>query len=80
MIRVLAILDLWQEERGGGSCNIAPPRENKRTKKPGRSRVKKKKLKKLETPLLEQHYSEKITKSDKNKTLKLPHNELRNIK
>ena len=38
------------------------------------------KLKELETILLEQHYPERIIKPDTNKALKIPQNELRNVK
>ena len=38
------------------------------------------KLKELETVLLEQHYPERIIKGIKNKALKIPKNELRNVK
>ena len=38
------------------------------------------KLKELETPLLEQHYPERIIKAGINKDLKIPQNELRNLK
>ena len=38
------------------------------------------KLKELETILLEQHYPERIIKAGINKALKIPQNELRNVK
>ena len=38
------------------------------------------KLKELETPLLELHYQESIIKAGVNKVLKIPQNELRNLK
>ena len=38
------------------------------------------KLKELETLLLEQHYPERIIKAGINKALKIPQNELRNVK
>ena len=38
------------------------------------------KLKELETLLLEQHYPERIIKAGINKALKMPQNELRNVK
>ena len=38
------------------------------------------KLKELETPLLELHYQESIVKAGVNKALKIPQNELRNLK
>ena len=38
------------------------------------------KLKELETLLLEQHYPERIIKAGINKDLKIPQNELRNVK
>ena len=38
------------------------------------------KLKELETMLLEQHYPERIIKAGINKALKIPQNELRNLK
>ena len=37
-------------------------------------------LKELETLLLEQHYPERIIKAGKSKVLKIPQNELRNVK
>ena len=46
----------------------------------GKDSLKKIKLKELETLLLEQHYPERIIKAGINKALKIPQNELRNVK